>query len=198
VKILPAASLALTLLLTGCPVPVIMDVAKNDVQGQVLDKSTGSPVPDALIVQTISRGGFWSTPATYDIGHAISDNDGTFRITATQQRVLNVSDPDSRPLFRIFAMGYNPAWIFFERDVQPFTTPVRISRSDSVAPRYLIANPCSTVPYTWPTCQLIRKHLNLAAAATREYRPALRLRSPNRGGRLPNFEYPLAVILISV
>ncbi len=77
-KILPAASLTLTLLLTGCPVPVIMDVAKNDVQGQVLDMSTGLPVPDALIVQTISRGGFWNTPATYDLGHAISENDGTF------------------------------------------------------------------------------------------------------------------------
>ena len=167
-KILPAATLALTLLLTGCPVPVVMDVAKNDVQGQVLDKSTGSPVPDALIVQTISRGGFWSTPATYDLGHAISDNDGTFRIPATPRRVLNASEPEARLQFGIFAMGYNPAWIFFERDVQPFTTPVRISRLDSVAPRYLIANPCSPVPYTWPTCQRIRKHLNLPANAPNE------------------------------
>jgi hypothetical protein len=113
VKILPAASLALTLLLTGCPVPVVMDVAKNDVQGQVLDKSTGSPVPDALIVQTISRGGFWSTPATYDLGHAISDNDGTFRIPATPRRVFDASDPDAGPQFGIFAAGYNPAWFFF-------------------------------------------------------------------------------------
>ena len=98
-KILPAATLGLTLLLSGCPVPVIMDVAKNDVQGQVLDKSTGSPVPDALIVQTISRGGFWSAPATYDLGHAISDNYGMFRIPAAPRRVLNASDPDARVQF---------------------------------------------------------------------------------------------------
>jgi len=136
------------------------DTARSDTSTHI--------VAHRLSVQTISRSGFWSTPATYDLGHAISDNDGTFRIPATPRRVLNASEPEARLQFGIFAMGYNPAWIFFERDVQPFTTPVRISRLDSVAPRYLIANPCSPVPYTWPTCQRIRKHLNLPANAPNE------------------------------
>lgn len=122
-----------------------MDVAKNDVQGQVLDMSTGLPVPDALIVQTISRGGFWSTPATYDLGHAISENDGTFRIPATPQRLLNASDPDAQLQFGVFAMGYNPAWIFLSEMCNP-----SLRRSELVdRMRWLLA---TSLPIPVPLC----------------------------------------------
>src|ERR1700731_4847111 len=152
VKLSRTVPLALALLLCGCPVPVVMDVANNDVRGQVLEDSTGLPVANALVVRTIGRGGFWSTPTTYDLGHALSEKDGSFRIPAAPQRLLNVSDSDDHPSLGIFAVGYNTTW-FFKYPSQSSDIHIRLKQLDS---HITVHDPCLPVPYTWQTCKLIR------------------------------------------
>jgi hypothetical protein len=156
VKLSRAAPLALAFLLAGCPVPVVMDVANKDVEGHVVEKATGLPVANALVVQTIGRGGFWTTPSTYDLGHSFSAADGAFRIPAAPQRLLNVSDSNERPSLGIFAPGYNPTW-FFLYPSEPSHINIRLEKLDSHATGHDL---CLPVPYTWPTCKLIREHLH--------------------------------------
>jgi hypothetical protein len=147
----------LALFLSGCPVPVVMDVANHDVRGRVIDTATGQPVANALIVQTIGRGGFWSTPSTYDLGSTLSEADGSFLIPAAPQRLLNVSHSDDRPLLGIFAAGYGTTW-FAQNQSPSSDIEIRLTRLPLGKALY---DPCKPVPYTWPTCQRIREHLNL-------------------------------------
>jgi hypothetical protein len=147
----------LALLLSGCPVPVAMNVANSNVRGHVVDASTGLPVANALIVQTIGRGGFWSTPSTYDLGSALSEADGSFLIPAAPQRLMNVSDSDEGPLLGIFAEGYSTTW--FARD-KSSASEVEIRLTQLPLGRALY-DPCKPVPYTGQTCQRIREHLRL-------------------------------------
>jgi hypothetical protein len=120
VKLSHTAPVALALLLSGCPVPVVMDVA-------------------------------------YDLGYALSGKDGSFRILAAPERLLNVSDPDDHPALGIFAVGYNTTWLF-KYPSQPSAIQVRLKQLDSHA---TVHDPCLPVPFTWQTCKLIREHLHL-------------------------------------
>lgn len=147
----------LALLLSGCPVPVAMTVANSDVRGHVVDNATGLPVANALIVQTIGRGGFWSTPSTYDLGSTLSEADGSFLIPAAPQRLMNVSDSDEGPLLGIFAEGYGTTWFSRSRS-PPSDIEIRLTKLPLGKTLY---DPCKPVPYTWQTCQRIREHLEL-------------------------------------
>jgi len=134
-----------------------MNVANGDVRGRVVDNSTGQPVVNALIVQTIGRGGFWSTPSTYDLGSTLSKADGSFLIPAAPQCLLNISDSGDRPLLGIFAEGYGTTW--FARNGSPFSDiEIRLTKLPLGKTLY---DPCKPVPYTGQTCQRIREHLNL-------------------------------------
>jgi hypothetical protein len=134
-----------------------MDVASHDVRGHVVDASTGLPVANALIVQTIGRGGFWSTPSTYDLGSTLSEADGSFLIPAAPQRLMNVTDSDEQPSLGIFAEGYNTEW-FFRRRSAPFDAEIRLTKLPTGS---TLHDPCKPVPYTGQTCQRIREHLKL-------------------------------------
>jgi hypothetical protein len=134
-----------------------MEVANHDVRGHVIDSATGLPVANALIVQTIGRGGFWSTPSTYDLGSTLSEADGTFLISTAPQRLRNVSDSDDRPLLGIFAAGYGTSW-FARNGSPPSDIEIRLTNLPLGKALY---DPCKPVPYTWQTCQRIREHLEL-------------------------------------
>jgi hypothetical protein len=92
--------------LSGCPLPITKDVATSEVRGRVIDGVSGTAIANALIVQTIARGGFWTEPETYDLGRAISDVNGQFVVPAAPRRVRNVSEPESVPQISVFAPGY--------------------------------------------------------------------------------------------
>jgi hypothetical protein len=149
------------LLLSGCPVPVVMSVANRDVRGHVIDTATGQPVANALIVQTIGRGGFWSTPSTYDLGSTLSEADGSFLIPAAPQRLLNVRDSDDRPLLGIFATGYTTTW-FARTTSPPSDIEIRLTKLPLGKTLY---DPCKPVPYTWQICKRIREHLGMSGTA---------------------------------
>jgi hypothetical protein len=138
-----------------------MNVANSAVREHVVDNSTGLPVANELIVQTIGSGGFWSTPSTYDLGSAVSKADGSFLIAAAPQRLMNVSDSDDRPVLGIFAAGYGTTW-FARNQSSPSDIEIRLTRLPLGRTLY---DPCKPVPYTWQTCKRIREHLGMPGTA---------------------------------
>jgi hypothetical protein len=145
--------LALSLALTGCPLPVSKRVQETDVTGTVIDAATGAPIPNALVVQTIVRGGFWSTPTSYDLGQTLTNAEGRFTIPANPHRVGNVGDPGSKPEIIVFAPGY--AEFFSLRD-SPSIGQVRLRRESAVK----VGDPCFGHYFTERTCARVRDQTN--------------------------------------
>ncbi len=53
--------IAATVLLAGCPGPVIRNVGQTDIAGHVTDRDTGIPISGACLVASLAKGGFWTT-----------------------------------------------------------------------------------------------------------------------------------------
>jgi hypothetical protein len=92
--------------LAACAGPVVMMAGQTTIDGLVIDRETQKPISGACVTESLAKGGFWTQPSTYLIGSACSGPDGAFRIPANPRRVLNASEPDSRPYFSVSAPGY--------------------------------------------------------------------------------------------
>jgi hypothetical protein len=133
--------------LSGCPLPITKEVATSEVRGRVVDGVSGAAIPNALIVQTIARGGFWTEPATYDLGRVTSDANGRFVVPAAPRRVGNVSDPESVPQISVDAFGYTMK--------RPDVGDLRLKRQ---VPQNAV-DPCANEAFTTETCDLVRRHM---------------------------------------
>ncbi len=94
----------------ACAGPVVMKVGQTTIDGRVIDHGTKKPIAGACVAELLAKGGFWTQPGTYLLGSACSDHDGFFRIPANPRRVVNASDPDSRPYLAVSAAGYHDSW----------------------------------------------------------------------------------------
>jgi len=141
--------------LSGCPLPITKDVATSEVRGRVIDGVSGTAIANALIVQTIARGGFWTEPETYDLGRAISDVNGQFVVPAAPRRVRNVSEPESVPQISVFAPGYGRVDAFGYTMNRPDVGELRLKRQvPQNAP-----DQCANEAFTRETCELVRRHM---------------------------------------
>ena len=141
--------------LSGCPLPITKQVATSEVRGRVVDGVSGTAIPNALIVQTIARGGFWTEPATYDLGRVTSDADGRFVVPAAPRRVRNVTDPESVPKISVFAPSYVRVDAFGYTMNRPDVGDLRLKRQ---APQNAL-DPCADEAFTTETCELVRRHM---------------------------------------
>jgi hypothetical protein len=148
-------TICLDVSLSGCPLPITKDVATSEVRGRVVDGVSGAAIPNALIVQTIARGGFWTEPATYDLGRVTSDANGRFVVPAAPRRVGNVSDPESVPQISVFAPGYARADAFGYTMKRPDVGDLRLKRQ---GPQNAL-DPCANESFTTETCDLVRRHM---------------------------------------
>jgi hypothetical protein len=96
--------------LAACVGPVVMKVGQTSIDGLVIDRETEQPISGACVTEVLDKGGFWTQPSKYLIGSACSRQDGSFRIPANPRRVLNASEPESRPYFSVSAAGYRDSW----------------------------------------------------------------------------------------
>jgi hypothetical protein len=148
-----AHMVAFSLTLVGCPLPVSKRVQEVAVTGTVIDAVTGVPISNALVVQTIGRGGFWASPTTYDLGQTLTDENGRFVIPANPRRVGNVDDPGSKPAVSVFASGYAE---FFYLSYSPNLGQARL-RPESLAKA---GDPCFGKYFTEKTCTRVRDQMN--------------------------------------
>lgn len=101
------ACILLAMIIVACAGPVVLKVGQTTFDGMVVDHETKRPIAGACVSELLAKGGFWTQPDTYILGSACSATDGSFRIPANPRRVLNASDPDSRPYLTVSAAGYH-------------------------------------------------------------------------------------------
>ena len=162
---IPAILLLASAVLVACAGPVIKTIGENELKGQIIDKESKQPIQGALVVVTLDKGGFWTRPSAYHLGHAISDINGKFIVPTNTQTVFNAHDPSSSPGILIVQKGYR--WMMAWEGLTKLEDSVwTIQRMEPSFPPHF-ENPCDkrlefSIPLNEETCKLIRAQLHLA------------------------------------
>ena len=141
------------LLLSGCAGPVIKKVQQSTIEGTVAKVYTEQPIRNALIVESIGRGGFWSEPSTYELRRTYTDEKGRFVLQADPKVLMNVTDPNEEAVIIVFARGYE--WVM----VTPSKKENAQLEIKLIPAGSMMRDPCQNMYFTGKTCELVRKHM---------------------------------------